>query len=169
MGLLQQLLRVAATPVHHPRQSVSFLHQQVQTLISYCRRSSKSHGHQGRMLSTLYPLPDPISERAFQLHYGKAGMMLDLLEACVRLLSLLAMLIAACWRVTNSTSWTGAAAKLVCVSSWWMNLAMQTSIPLVYATLGPEKYILSRGAFSIVHRVLYAMGVASVIRPGDCK
>lgn len=135
----------------------------------YAGRLLKKGLSPGPMWGDLFPLPDPASERTFRLYYGKPGMCLDLLASSMRLLVFFATVIKTLIKSTAESTWAGAVAALLSDSCAWGSFAMQVSILLVFAALSQEQYILFRGPFSVLHRLMYALGIVTSARPGDCK
>jgi hypothetical protein len=106
--------------------------------------------------------PDQEAERAFQLSYGWPGCAVGLGAAVMGilvhgLLMLQALLLHDARALTTPQIWHAA-----------VSIATGFNFTVMYAVLGRERFIRTRGVQSIWHRLCTAAGVLYYSRPGDC-
>lgn len=108
--------------------------------------------------------------RAFQLEYGRVGLLFDLIAAFTFVTAQLGAWLLKAW--TSLASLVISDAVVASRRSFlhdlgaWSRIMMLSTLVTAYTLLGYEKYLWLRGPYSILPRVLYALGISHAGRPG---
>lgn len=122
------------------------------------------------MLSHSFTFVHPADEEAFLLSYSKAGVFIDVAAASVGLVAVLLKAIGRSILLKQPTAADDTAAPPT--SNWYIEITRFTLCIwtiLAFAVLGRRRYTLIRGPASVIHRVVYALGLPLTVRPGLCR